>query len=91
MIVRESVELAYLRDQEQRQRQDDAKGEQWGLDALSLEEIVKRWGIQPVLQELEGLHQRLTPNGSKVIWRVLSAAYLSGGYDDPNPCSCDEF
>ena len=91
MIVREPAELAYLREQEQRQQQDESMQDQWGFDALTLEEITKRWGINTVLKEIEELHQRLTPNGSKVVWRVLSSAYLSGGYDDPNPCSCDEF
>ena len=92
MIVCEPAELAYLREQEQRQQQDEAREDQRGFDVLELEEIVKRWGIRDVLTELEAIHQRVTPNGSKVMWRVLSSAYLSGGYDDPNPsCSCDEF
>lgn len=90
MIVREPAEHAYLRDQEQLQRQDEAREEQWAIDALALEEMVRCWGIETVLKELETIHQRVTPNGSKVVWRVLGYFYLIGGYDDPNPCSCDE-
>ena len=91
MIVREPIELAYLREDEQRQRQDEAKEEQRGFDLCELEGMVRRWGIRAVLTDLEAIHQQVTPNGSKVMWRVLGATYLSGNYDDPNPCGCDEF
>ena len=91
MIVREPLESAYLREQEQRQQQDEVREEQHGFDLCELEGIVRRWGVRAVLTDLEAIHQQVTPNGSKVEWRLLSAAYLSGGYDDPNPCSCDEF
>ena len=91
MIVREPLETAYLREQEQCQQQDEAREEQRGCDLCELEGMVRRWGIRTVLTDLEAIHQRVTPNGSRVEWRVLSSAYLTGGYDDPNPCSCDEF
>lgn len=91
MIVREPWESAYLREQEQRQQQDDDREIQRGFDLTELEAIVRRWGIRTVLSDLEAIHQQVTPNGSKVIWRVLSSAYLTGGYDDPNPSSYDEF
>lgn len=91
MIVCEPAELGYLRAQEQHPLQDKAKEDQWGFDALDLEEIAKRWGIEAVLAELGQIHQRLTPDGSRVEARVLSNAYLTGGYDDPNPSFDDEF
>lgn len=76
--------------EEQQAIQDTAMEDQYGFDLCDLEEIVKRWGIQAVLADLEEIHQRVTPDGSRMEWRLLSNAYLSGGYDDPNPCACDD-
>jgi len=87
MILREPTDMSYLSEE----RQNDTKEAQWGFDLLDLEAITQRWGIRAVLSELEQIHQRLTPDGSKVLWQVLSAAYISESYDDPNPCNCDEF
>ncbi|MGB6016805.1 MAG: hypothetical protein WBG32_18875 [Nodosilinea sp.] len=91
MIVREPIEAAYLNDQAQREIAEDQRADTWGLDALDLEAMVKRWGTKAVLTELAAIHERVTPDGSKVLWSVPSRAYVTGGYDDPNPCSCDEF
>ena len=87
-LVKEPTELAYEREQEQREAQDEAQIEQWGWDSLELSEIVKRWGVEAVLAELKAQHDR--ENRSQLEYRILSPAYLSGGYDDPNPCSCDD-
>ncbi|WP_204139563.1 hypothetical protein [Halomicronema sp. CCY15110] len=87
-LVKEPTELAYEREQEQREAQDEAQIEQWGWDSLELSEILKRWGIQTVLAELKAQHER--ENRSQLEYRILSPAYLSGGYDDPNPCSCED-
>jgi len=87
-IASEPTELAYEREQAQREAQDEAQIEQWGWDSLELSEIVKRWGIEAVLTELKAQHDR--ENRSQLEYRILSPAYLSGGYDDPNPCSCDD-
>jgi alpha-mannosidase len=91
MIVREPFEIAYQHDQAQRESAEDQMAECWGFDALALQEIVKRWGIKTVLTEIATIHEQLSTDGSKVLWSVPSQAYLSGGYDSPNPCSCDEF
>ncbi|MGG6241565.1 hypothetical protein ACQ4N7_23310 [Nodosilinea sp. AN01ver1] len=91
MIVREPFEAAYLEDQAQRETAEDQRAEEWGLDALDLEAMVKRWGTKAVLTELAAIHERVTPDGSKVLWSLPSQAYLTGNYDDPNPCSCDEY
>lgn len=89
-LVKEPPELAYDREQAEREAQDEAQIEQWGWDCLELAEMVKRWGIQTVLNELKDQHDHENP--SQLEYRILSPAYLSGGYDDPNPCSCvDEF
>lgn len=74
---------------EQEAQQDDAKNTAFAFDRLTLEEIVNRWGIETVLQELEQV-QKQARKGFELYWRILSPAYLSGGYDDPNPCSCDD-
>jgi hypothetical protein len=92
MIVREPIELAYRANQQNRERQADQQEAAWAFDQLDLQEIVKRWGSRQVLIALAEIHQQLTPDGSEVHWRILSRAYLTGGYDDPNPpCSCGEF
>jgi len=44
MILREPPEIAYLREQEQREQEQDQMDEAWGHDALALEEMVRRWG-----------------------------------------------
>lgn len=89
MIVREPLEMAYQRDQAQRESAEDQQAEAWGFDALALEEVVKRWGIKTVLHEIAEIHERISKDGSKVQWSVPSRAYLSGHYDDPNPCDCE--
>jgi len=89
MILREPPEIAYLREQEQREQEQDQMDEAWGHDALALEEMVRRWGTKAVLKELEKAHERVNPDGSKVLWSVPRRAYLMGGYDSPDPCSCD--
>mgnify|MGYP006311601883 FL=1 len=91
MILREPPEIAYLREQEQREQEQDQMAEAWGHDALALEEMIRRWGTSAVLKELANLHEKLSQDGSKVLWSVPSNAYLMGGYDSPDPCSCDEF
>jgi len=91
MIVCEPLEVAYLEDQAQREIAEDQRAETWGLDVLDLEAIVKRWGTKAVLTELAAIHERVTPDGSKVQWSVPSNAYITGGYDSPDPCSYDEF
>jgi hypothetical protein len=91
MIVREPMELAYLREETRREQQADQMEESWGFDRLELENMAKRWGTRQLLIALTEIHHQLTPDGSKVEWRILSRAYLIGGYDDPNPCHCDEF
>ncbi|MBD1876956.1 hypothetical protein H6F75_26070 [Nodosilinea sp. FACHB-131] len=91
MIVREPFEVAYQHDQAQREIAEDQRAEAWGLDVLDLEAMVKRWGTKAVITELAAIHKRVNPDGSKVLWSVPSSAYLTGGYDDPNPCSCDEY
>ena len=91
MIVREPPEIAYLNDQARREQIEDQRAEAWNLDALDLEAMVKRWGTQAVLTELAAIHERVHPDGSKVLWSLPSNAYLTGNYDDPNPCSCEEF
>lgn len=88
--VKEPAELAYMREQMQREAQDAGREEQRGFDLCELEGIVRRWGIRAVLDDLAAIHQRVTPNGSKIEWRILSEAYQTGGYDDPNPCSCED-
>jgi hypothetical protein len=91
MIVREPFEVAYLNDQAQREQTEDQRAEAWGLDVLALEEMIRRWGTKAVLAELAAIHERVTLDGSKVLWSVPSSAYLTGNYDSPDPCSCDEF
>ena len=91
MILREPPEIAYLYEQEQREQEQDQMAETWGHDALALEEMVRRWGTATVLRELANLHEKLSNDGSKVQWSIPSRAYLTASYDDPNPCSCEEF
>lgn len=91
MIVREPFEAAYLEDQAQREIAEDQRAEAWGLDTLALEEMLRRWGTKKVLTELAAIHERVHPDGSKVLWSVPSSAYLSGNYDSPDPCSCEEY
>lgn len=91
MIVREPFEAAYQHDQAQREKAEDQRAEDWGFDALALEEMIRRWGTNAVIAELAAIHERVNPDGSKVLWSVPSSAYLTGGYDSPDPCSCDEF
>lgn len=91
MIVREPFEAAYLNDQAQREKVEDERAEAWGLDALTLEEMIRRWGTKAVITELATIHERVNPDGSKVLWSLPSSAYLTGNYDSPDPCSCDEF
>ena len=91
MRVCEPAELSYLKAQAAREDEADQMEEAWGFDRLELENMTKRWGTRQILIALAEIHQQLTPDGSKVDWRILSRAYLSGGYDDPNPCHCDEF
>jgi hypothetical protein len=109
MILREPFEIAYLHNQEKRQKQEDQMAE-WlseqeqvqhqeqqqmaeamAKDALILEEVIKRWGSKPVLAEISVIHERLATDGSKVQWSILSRAYLTASYDDPNPGSREEF
>lgn len=89
-ILREPVEISYLREQETRERQADQQEEAWNFDRINLEEICRTWGTEQIVKALAEIHGRLQP-GTKLQWAILSQAYLSGGYDDPNPCSCDEF
>lgn len=91
MIVCEPFEAAYLEDQAQREIAENQRVEQRGLDFLDLEAMVKRWGTKTVLTELAAIHERVHPDGSKVLWSVPSRAYVTGGHDDPNSCSCDEY
>lgn len=90
MIVREPFEVAYQRDQAQREIAEDQRAETWGLDVLDLEAMVKRWGTKAVIAELAAIHERVNPDGSKVLWSVPSSAYLSGNYDSPDSCNCEE-
>lgn len=55
MIVREPAELGYLRDQEQRQQQDESREAHWGFDMLVLAEMVSRWGKAAIQQELASM------------------------------------
>jgi len=89
MIVREPFEIAYLRNQEQRESAEDQQAEAWGFDRLTLEEMVKSWGIKTILHEIADIHERISKDGSKVQWAIPSRAYLSGHYDNPNPCDCE--
>lgn len=91
MIVREPAELAYLREQEQRQDEADQMDQSWGFDLLALEEMVRRWGTSAVLKALASIHEKVSQDGSKVLWSVPSQAYLKGSYDDPNPGYEDGF
>ena len=91
MIVREPFEAAYLEDQAHREVAEDQRAEAWGLDVLDLEAMVRRWGTKAVITELAAIHERVNPDGSKVVWSLPSSAYLTGNYDSPDPCSCDEF
>ena len=90
MRVCEPVELAYLREQESREKQQDQQAEEWDVDQSELEQMLRRWGSRQILKALAEIHQQVVNDGSKVEWRILSHAYLIGGYDDPNPCSCDD-
>ncbi len=83
-------ELDFIADQEARERQDLEKAEEWGTDQAALEQMLRRWGSRQLLIALAEIHQQVVNDGSKVEWRILSHAYLIGGYDDPNPCSCDD-
>jgi hypothetical protein len=87
----DATALEDLNDQAQREKVEDERAEAWGFDALALEEMIRRWGIKAVLTELAVIHERVHPDGSKVLWRIPSKAYLTGHYDNPNPCNCDEF
>ena len=91
MIVREPFEVAYQHDQAHREQVEDQKAEEWGIDSLALEEMIRRWGTKAILTELAAIHERISTDGSKVLWSVPSSAYLMGGYDSPDPCSCEEF
>lgn len=91
MIVREPFEMAYQAEQERIAQDDAQRGEAWAVDVGALESMVRQWGIEQVLNELKAIHQRVTPDGSQLRWTIPSQAYLSGRYDDPNPCSFDEF
>lgn len=91
MRVCEPIELAYLREQTTREHAADQMEAAWGFDRLELENMTRRWGTRQLLIALAEIHRQLTPDGSTVEWRILSQAYQSGGYDNPNPCSCDEF
>ena len=83
-------ELDFIADQEARERQDLEKAEEWGMDQATLEQMLRRWGSRQLLIALAEIHQQVVNDSSKVEWRILSHAYLIGGYDDPNPCSCDD-
>jgi hypothetical protein len=91
MIVCEPFEAAYLDDQARREQIEDQRAAAWGFDALALEEMIRRWGTKQVITELAAIHERVNPDGSKVLWSVPSNAYMTGNYDSPDPCSCDEF
>jgi hypothetical protein len=91
MIVREPFEIAYQADQAHRARTEDQQAEAWGLDSVALEELIRRWGTKAVLTELAAIHERVTPDGSKVLWSLPSSAYLLGNYDSPDPCDFYEF
>lgn len=88
-------EMAYEADQARRELQADqmeanrtgqvdSTEEAWGLDYLDLETMTKRWGTRQMLIALAEIHRQLTPDGSTVDWRILSAAYQQGGYDSPD-------
>ena len=83
-------EIDFIADQDKRQQQDLEKVKAWGMDQVTLEQILRRWGSRQVMTALASIHQDVTQDRSKLEWRILSHAYLTGGYDDPNPCSCDE-
>lgn len=83
-------EMTYAAEQTHREHQADQMEAAWGFDRLELENLVQRWGTQQILLALAEIHQQLTPDGSTVEWRILSRAYQLGGYDSPNPCSCDD-
>ncbi|MEA5464629.1 hypothetical protein [Leptothoe sp. PORK10 BA2] len=76
--------------QERREKEASQKAEEWGLDQSELEQMLRRWGIRQILTALAEIHREVVDDGSKVEWRILSQPYLIGGYDDPNPCSCDD-
>ena len=45
-----------------------------------------RWGSRQILKAIADIHQQMDQK-----WMAYSRhAYLIGGYDDPNPCSCDD-
>ncbi|NEP15448.1 MAG: hypothetical protein F6J97_00925 [Leptolyngbya sp. SIO4C1] len=85
MRVCEPVELAYLREQADREQQQDQQAEEWGFAVLELAELVKRWGKAAIARELAAL-----PDTSPVIdyaptceqcvnWRPQRAAALANG------------
>ena len=83
-------DLDLIADQEKREQQDLERVETWGMDQSTLEQMLRRWGSRQVMIALAKIHKEVTQDGSKLDWRILSHAYLIGGYDAPNPCSCDE-
>ncbi|HEY9762384.1 MAG TPA: hypothetical protein V6D07_07650 [Trichocoleus sp.] len=93
MIVREPLEFSYLREQEQVEANDQAMIDQTispvDHDIIQLRRMVDEHGMKRVLAALQDIQSELKP-GTQLTYRILSQAYLSGGYDDPNPCSCDD-
>ena len=83
-------EFDLITDQNKREQQDLERAKAWDMDQVALEQIVRRWSSRQVMIALAKIHKEVTQDGSKLDWRILSHAYLIGGYDDPNPCSCDE-
>ena len=82
MRVCEPFEQAYLREQELLHQEAEQQAEDWVFDRTHLEEMVQRWGSRQVLNALAAIHQELVRDGSEVHWRILSRAYLTGGYDE---------
>ncbi|NET31368.1 MAG: hypothetical protein F6K19_05120 [Cyanothece sp. SIO1E1] len=96
MIVREPSELAYLREQEQREQQAQIAAAQQIDDPMADDEkatlgrLIDSYGIEPVLEAIATTYKTRNP-GMSLHWRYLSDVYLSGAYDSPEVCSCDEF
>lgn len=81
MIVREPAELAYLRDQQQREEQADQRAEDWDFDCAALEGLVRTWGIEAIAKKLKEIHGQLDAT-SDFRYSVTSSTAFAFGYDD---------
>ena len=89
-ILKEPAELGYLADQERIEEGEAIAEQQWSYDRVDLEGMVRLWGTEAVLREVQRIHAEQAKDGSQIEIRVLSKAYLTGGYDDPNPTRDDD-